>query len=350
MPLAKDSWLSVLAKPTACIEDAIKILDKTGLQIVLVVSPSNKLLGTITDGDIRRALLRGYELKSTLNLIAHERALVAPVGIDDTSALQMMLVNKVKQLPIVDDCRTVVGLYTFDDLAMGEVAVRSNVMVIMAGGLGKRLRPYTENCPKPMLIVRGKPMLEHIIDKARQDGFSNFVISTYYLSNMIEDYFGDGNKWGVSIEYTKEDRPLGTGGGLAYLKSKVKEPIIVTNGDVLTDLSYSDLLDFHVHNSAAATMAIRYYEWQHPFGVVHVKGLEIDSFEEKPILRTCVNAGVYAINPEALQLLEQNEYCDMPTLFERAKSDGKKTIVYLIHEPWLDVGRPDDLLKAKASQ
>jgi NDP-sugar pyrophosphorylase family protein len=219
-------------------------------------------------------------------------------------------------------------------------------MVIMAGGKGTRLRPYTENCPKPLLQVAGKPMLEHIIERAKQEGFTRFVLSINYLGHMIESYFGDGAELGVEIEYLKEDSPLGTAGALALLNPLPDAPFVVTNGDVITDIRYGELLDFHIRHASAATMAVRVHEWRHPFGVVQMHGVEIVGFEEKPISRSHINAGVYVLEPTALNELAIDAHCDMPTLFERLQANSKRTVAYPMHEPWLDVGHPDDLLTA----
>ena len=216
----------------------------------------------------------------------------------------------------------------------------------MAGGKGTRLRPHTDHCPKPMLPVSGKPMLEHIIDRAKSEGFSQFVLAIHYLGHIVEDYFGNGDRLQVKIDYLREQTPLGTAGALGLLNTRPEAPFVVTNGDVLTDIHYGELLDFHIHHNAAATMAVRVHEWQHPYGVVQTKGLDIIGFEEKPVHRTYINAGVYALNPEALNVLEKAARCDMPTLFERLQVKAKRTVAYPIHEPWLDVGMPEDLSRA----
>jgi NDP-sugar pyrophosphorylase family protein len=216
-------------------------------------------------------------------------------------------------------------------------------MVVMAGGQGTRLRPHTENCPKPLLPVSGKPMLEHIVERARADGFHRFVFAVHYLGHMIEDYFGNGERWQVNIEYLREESPLGTAGALALLPSRPDAPFVVTNGDVMTDIRYSELLDFHSRHEATATMAVRLHEWQHPFGVVRSNGVDIIGIDEKPIARSHINAGIYVLDPTALDRLTAGERCDMPALFLRLKESAERTIIYPMHEPWLDVGRPEDL-------
>jgi NDP-sugar pyrophosphorylase family protein len=219
----------------------------------------------------------------------------------------------------------------------------------MAGGKGTRLRPHTENCPKPLVRVAGKPMLEHIIDRAKLEGFNDFTLAVYYLGHMLEEYFGDGSRFGVNIEYLRESAPLGTAGALSLLNPRPDVSFVVTNGDVLTDIRYGELLDFHSRHAAAATMAVRTHEWQHPYGVVQTRGMEIVGFEEKPVARSHINAGVYVLSPEALDELECGVPCDMPTLFERLQSSSRRIFAYPMHEPWLDVGRPEDLENAHHS-
>jgi NDP-sugar pyrophosphorylase family protein len=256
------------------------------------------------------------------------------------TVMQLMVANKIQQIPVVDEQRHEVGLHLWDQITSPQV--RPHMMVIMAGGKGTRLRPHTEHCPKPMLPVGDKPMLEHIIDRAMSQGFNHFMLAIHYLGHMVEDYFGDGTKMNARIEYIREEAPLGTAGALGLLLRPPEVPFVVTNGDVLTDINYADLLDFHIRQQAAATMAVRTHEWQHPFGVVQTKGLDIVGFEEKPINRTHINAGVYVLAPSALNALSANEHCDMPTLFERLQVTGERTVAYPMHEPWLDVGRPSD--------
>jgi NDP-sugar pyrophosphorylase family protein len=259
--------------------------------------------------------------------------------------LQLMKANRLHQLPIVDTSRRVLGLHLWDEIAIPSFP---NAMVIMAGGLGTRLRPHTESCPKPMLPVAGKPMLEYIIERAKAEGFAHFVIAVQYLGHIIEDYFGDGERFGVRIEYLRETTPLGTAGALSLMSPLPELPFVVTNGDVLSDIRYGELLDFHARHAAVATMAVRLHEWQHPFGVVQTQGVDIVGFEEKPIARTHINAGIYVLSPEALGAMVANVHCDMPTLFEQLQTEGKRTVAYPMHEPWLDVGRPDDLNRANA--
>lgn len=340
-----DFWRKALLSTKATLHQAIYCLDESSLQIVIVIADDGRLLGTLTDGDIRRGLLRGLAMGSTVEGIIHREPLVVPPQWGRDTVLQLMQANKVHQLPVVDENRFVVGLHLWDELLAPNQ--RPNIMVIMAGGRGTRLGEYTENCPKPLLPIGGKPMLEHIIERAKTEGFEHFVLAIHYLGHMIEDHFGDGSKLQVNIEYLRENAPLGTAGALGLLPTRPEEPFLVTNGDVLTDIRYGELLDFHIRHNASATMAVRLHEWQHPFGVVKTNGVDITGFEEKPIARSHINAGIYVLEPTVLDVIEANEQCDMPTLFSRVQDKLARTIVYPMHEPWLDVGRPADLERAR---
>jgi len=337
-------WRKTILSANATVREVIACMNVSSLRIVLIVNEGNELDGTVSDGDIRRGLLKGLTLDSPIDSVIHRGALVVPPTMGRDMVLQLMVANRIQQIPVVDEQQRVTGLHVWDEITT--TPVRSNRMVIMAGGKGTRLRPFTENCPKPLVTVAGKPMLEHIIERAKLEGFSDFVLAVHYLGHMIEEYFGDGEKLDVSIEYLREEAPLGTAGALSLLNLRPKEPFVVTNGDVVTDIRYGELLDFHNRHAAAATMAVRSHEWQHPFGVVQTRGVDIVGFEEKPIARTHINAGVYVLSPHALDELEQGAVCDMPTLFERLQARERRTVAYPMHEPWLDVGRPDDLEKA----
>lgn len=339
-------WHKATLPPSATVAQAISNLNESSSKIVLVVNAAGELVGTLSDGDIRRGLLKGLDLQSHITEIIHRNALVVPPEMGRELVKQLMVANKIQQIPAVDAQRHVVGLHLWDEIVTP--TLRPNMVVIMAGGKGTRLRPHTENCPKPMLHVAGRPMLEHIIERAKAEGFSHFVLAVHYLGQMIEDHFGNGESLGVTIDYLRELTPLGTAGALSLLNPKPDQAFVVTNGDVITDIQYGELLDFHLRHNASATMAVRMHEWQHPFGVVQTQGIEIVGFEEKPIARSHINAGVYALDPDALSALSQDARCDMPTLFERLQTQSKRTVAYPMHEPWLDVGRPSDLIRANS--
>lgn len=345
MSATREPWRDALLGEDATLRDGIRSLDRSSQQIVLVVDSEDVLVGTVTDGDIRRGLLRGIGMDDLLVMVVHRDPIVLPQGIDRKAALELMRTNGLQQLPVVDERRRVIDLHLWNTLDTPET--RPNMMVVMAGGRGTRLHPHTENCPKPMLPIGGKPMLEHIIERARGEGFRHFVLAVHHLAHMIEDHFRDGSRLGVEIDYLREERPLGTGGALGLMMHRPDRPFIVTNGDVLSEARYGEILEFHVRHGAAATMAVRPFEWQHPFGVVHTDGVDITGFEEKPVVRSRINAGIYALDPLALEVVAPDEHCDMPTLFERLQASGHRAIVYPMHEPWLDIGRPADLEHAR---
>lgn len=344
MNQSEQIWLQAILPASATIEQAIRNLDQVAIKIVLVVNDDGILEGTISDGDIRRGLLKGLDLKSPLVSVIHRNSMVVPPEMGRELVMQLMVANKIHQIPVVDDQHHVVGLHLWDEIVT--TPIRQNLMVIMAGGKGTRLLPHTENCPKPMLPIAGKPMLEHIIERAKLEGFRQFVLAIHYLGQMIEGHFGNGDRLGVRIDYLREQSPLGTAGALGLLNPLPDFPFVVTNGDVMTDIRYGELLDFHIRHNAAATMAVRVHEWQHPFGVVKTQGVEIVGFEEKPVNRSHINAGVYVLGPDALSVLNADSHCDMPSLFERLQAKAQRTVAYPMHEPWLDVGRPDDLNRA----
>ncbi|MCU0618289.1 MAG: nucleotidyltransferase family protein [Gemmatimonadaceae bacterium] len=339
-------WRDALLPVTATLQAAVRSLTMSGLQIALVVDDAGRLAGTLTDGDIRRALLRGVALDAPVTEAHQAEPLVVPPQLGRRLVLAMMRANRIRHLPVVDAEHRIVGLHLWDDVAGTGGAERANTMVIMAGGRGTRLMPHTEHCPKPLVPVNGRPMLEHIIERAHGEGFRRFVLAIHHLGHMIEGHFGDGSRFGVEIAYLREERPLGTAGALSLLDTP-DAPFLVTNGDVLTDVRYAELLEFHQRHGAVATMAVRQHEYVNPFGVVRTRGITLVGFEEKPVVRTHINAGIYCLDPVALAALPPGEPCDMPMLFARLIERGEPTIAFPMHEPWLDVGRADDLARAQ---
>ena len=340
-----NKWKDTILLKQATIRDVLKNLNKSSLRISLIVNDKEEFQGTVSDGDIRRALINGIEQKTSIQKIINRNAFVVSSEIKPEIVLQLMIKNKVQQIPIVNEKQKITGLYLWDELVSQKKIL--NTMVIMAGGKGTRLGKYTKNCPKPLLPVNGKPMLEQIIESAKLQGFERFVISINYLGQMIEDYFNDGEKWNVKIDYIKEDKPLGTAGALRLLSPKPKLPIVVSNCDIITDIHYGELLNFHNNHNADATMAVRIHEWENPYGVVQTKGIDILNFKEKPVVRSTINAGVYVLEPSVIDDITKDKIFDMPNLFEKLKKKNLRTIVYPVHELWLDVGRPEDYYKVK---
>ena len=342
--ISESQWKRALLSSTGSIKDAIKVLSDASLKIVLVSDSTLGLMGTITDGDIRRGLLRGLTLSSPISEVINLKPIVVPKTFTREVVKKMMSANRIFQIPIVDEDSKLVGLHVWDE--QRDTVGLDNVMVIMAGGRGTRLLPKTEKTPKPMLLLGGKPILEHIINRAKAAGIVKFVLAIHHLGEVIEEYFGDGRFLGVNISYIKEKSPLGTAGALGLINPKPTKPIIVVNGDVITDISFGDILEFHSQNNAMATMAVQVYESENPFGVVQTKGISITGYEEKPIIRSLVNAGVYVLNPSALDFMEKGAECSMPALFEILGAESLKTIAFPLHENWLDLGSPSDLAKA----
>lgn len=338
-------WKETILTTEVAIKDVLINLNKTGLRVTLVVNSKKEFQGIITDGDIRRALINGAEQNSSIQKIINKNSLMVSPKIKREIVLDLMVKNKIQQIPVINENKKIVGLYLWDEVVLHKKI--PNTMVIMAGGKGTRLGKYTKNCPKPLLPVNGKPMLEQIIVRAKSQGFENFLISINYLGQMIKNYFSNGEKWNVKIDYINENQPLGTGGGLRLISPKLKLPFVVSNCDIMTDFDYGELLDFHCNHKAEATMAVRNHEWENPYGVVRTNGVDIIGFEEKPVVRSHINAGVYVLEPSSINVIKKKEKLDMPNIFERLKEKKLRTIVYPIHEPWADIGLPEDYLKIK---
>ncbi len=335
-------------KATNSILEVINNIEDSQYQICFIVDDKDCLIGSITDGDIRRGLIEGYAIESHASKIMNSKPISIPSSHSEKEAQTIMASNQIKQLPVIDTDNKLIGVHLMDQIL--NLTPKENSILIMAGGFGKRMMPLTENIPKPMLRVGGKPILEHIILNAKAQGFRKFIISLYYLSDVIIDYFGDGSNLDISIQYIHESEPLGTAGALSLIEPLPSQPFIVTNGDIITDINYANLLHFHESNQSEATMAIKKYELQNPYGVVNTKGLEIISFEEKPIQISYVNAGIYALNPSSLKYLLVNEHCDMPDFFKKLRHEKHLITAYPIHEPWADVGRPIDLSEVNESE
>ena len=344
MKNTKTDWKLTKVSPEISIRDAIVQLESTSLKLLLVVSDEELLIGTISDGDIRRGILRGFDISDSISRIIQRNPIAVNYQTPLLEIKKIMQNNKIQQLPLLNDLGKVVGVQYWDKIEFQ--ANRENLIVIMAGGLGKRLLPLTASTPKPMLSVLGKPILEHIILRAKSEGFNNFFISINHLGNSIKDYFGDGQKFGVSIGYLNEDIPLGTAGALSLLGNLPQHPLVVINGDVLSEVSFVSLIEYHNQHEAVATMAVQMHNWQNPFGVVQTRGIKIVEYTEKPLIKSLVNAGIYVLQPEVISCLESGSKIDMPEVFQRLISSNQKTIAFPIHENWMDIGRPEDYFRA----
>jgi len=327
------------------IENALKVIDSGAVKIALVVDHRNQLLGTLTDGDIRRGLLRKKTLDDTIEDVYKTKPLTAHYNEPKEGLLRICADNKVSQLPIIDDKNKVVSLFVLD-----QVHIRKqygNNVILMAGGLGSRLRPLTNEIPKPMLRIAGKPILQNIVEGFVAHGFTNFIMCLGYKPECIKDHFGDGKTFGASIDYIIEDKRMGTAGALTLLKKKLKKPFFVMNGDLLTDVNFAQMLDFHAENHSNATMCVHKYDVEVPFGVVHIDNENICSIEEKPVHSFFVNSGIYILDPDYVDLIPKNQFYDMPSLFQRIILEKGNVVSFPLTKYWMDIGRLSDYEKAK---
>lgn len=331
--------------PTATLLDTISAINKGAKQIALVIDSDGRLQGTVTDGDIRRGLLRGLLLETPITEVMNARPHVARLEEDGQEVMTREIPQLIHNVPVVDADGRVVGMYTDEDLVMPTEI--STPVVLMAGGKGVRLYPLTKDVPKPMLKIGDTPILEIILRKLKSQGFKNIFISVNYLADVIKEHVKDGAWLGLNVTYLHEDKPLGTAGALGQLQGSVNEPFIVMNSDLLTNVDFRSVVRFHKKHQAKATLGVREYTFQIPYGVVNIEGTEVESISEKPIHRSMVSAGIYALDPWALSLVPQGEYCDMPTLLDMIKANGQKVSAFPIHESWLDIGRHDDLNDAR---
>ena len=339
-------WQSIAVSPNTSFESAILTLDKGGLRIVLVTDEHNRLLGTVTDGDVRRALLSHVGMSAPVREVMWPKPLVAELYWTRDQIISVMESKGLLQLPVVDAEGCVIGIETLHDLSQKQR--QDNPVFLMAGGFGTRLRPLTYDCPKPMLKIGDKPILELILQGFVDVGFHNFYISTHYLPEVIRNHFGNGSRWNISIEYLHEESPLGTGGALGLLPhDKINSPLFLMNGDLLTRVDYRSLLEFHLRNPASATICAREYENQGPYGVIQSEGHRIVEIIEKPVQRFFINAGIYILSPELIRRVAKSERVDMPTLLEREIASGRNVNMFPVHEYWMDIGRPDDFNKAQ---
>jgi len=338
------NYKKILLTPTSMIKEALRIIDAGAMKIALVVDEQNLLIGTLTDGDIRRGLLNGLALDDHIDTIIYRTPTTCNIDTPKEEILKVALTKKIQLIPLVDGQGKLVGIKEVDKLLLPEH--KSNKVVLMVGGLGTRLRPLTEHTPKPMLKVGDKPILETIILNFKKYGFTNIILSVGYKSKIIEDYFGNGSNFGVKIEYIYEDKRMGTAGALSFMRDKLNENFFVMNGDLLTKINFEQMMEYHIHNKAMATMGVREYDFQVPYGVVNMSGDTILSIEEKPVHKFFVSAGVYVLNPKVLDFIPDNQFYDMPTLFEKVIEKDLRSISFPIHEYWLDIGRMEEFERA----
>lgn len=326
------------------IRDVLRAIDAASTQMALVVDDEGLLLGTATDGDIRRGLLADQQLDSPIRDSMHIDPFVISDGTMDTEVIALLRSKVLRHAPIVDAAGRVVGLKTLDELL--QARRRDNPVVLMAGGLGSRLGELTRHMPKPMLTIGGRPILEHILLRLVDQGFHSFWLAVNYKADIIESHFGDGSAFGCDIRYLREDKRLGTAGALSLLPPGDYPPIVVTNGDLLTNADFCELLDHHDRKNAVATMAVRPHDVQVPYGVIEAEEDRFVDVREKPVFQHIISAGIYVLSPAALAVVPHDTLFDMPDLFRGLVQRGQKAAVYRMADYWIDIGHPPDLERA----
>jgi dTDP-glucose pyrophosphorylase len=335
-------WRELTIEADAPLLDALGVIDRGALQFALVVE-GERLVGLVTDGDVRRALVKRVTVSSPVRLAMNPRPVVGTVVEGPSKWKNLLREHHIKHLPIVDSAGRLMRVVTEQNCA----EPRANWAVVMAGGLGTRLRPITEQIPKPMIEIGGTPILETILRSLTGSGISRVFFAVNYRANMIVDYFGDGGRWDAQIEYLQEPKRLGTAGALSLLPQEPSVPLVVMNGDILTGLNFASMLDDHSRAGADATMCVRAYATQIPYGVVEEEEGEFRSIVEKPTLTHLACAGIYALSPGILSCVPHMEYMDMPALFQTLVSPGRRIRVHRIDSHWIDIGRHDDLERAQ---
>lgn len=333
-----------LLSPTSTVEDAMRSLDRSGAEICLVVDAKGVLLGTVTDGDVRRALLSGASLSAKAADCMNRNFAAVQASSGRAEVMDLMQARKLSGVPVIDKDGQLTGLHLIHEI-LGRNA-RPNWAVVMAGGFGSRLWPLTEALPKPMLRVAGRPILERIILHLVSFGFQKIFISVHYLGDVIESHFGDGSRFGCQIEYLKETRPLGTGGALTLLPAPPEHPVLVMNGDLVTQADVGRMLDFHESEGAAATIAVRPHFQTVPFGCVELEGVRVRQMEEKPRIAKLVNAGIYVLDPGVLARIPPGQEYAITDLFANLLSDNQPVCAFEVQDDWIDVGQKDTLSKA----
>jgi len=340
----------IVVSPEATLRSAMVCIDRGAKGIALVVNGQRCLLATLTDGDLRRAVLAGLNLDlpvATLLQELHSHGKPQPVTlpIDSTreAILKAMKAESIRQIPLVDKDGRVCELAVLDEL-VGDPQVPIHA-VVMAGGFGKRLMPLTADTPKPMLRVGDEPLIQRLVQQLKRAGISKVDISTHYKAEKISAHLGNGSAFGVDLGYVAERLPLGTAGGLSLVSGD--QPLLVVNGDILTALDFRAMFSFHFEHSAEMTVAVREYGFDVPYGVVETNGVNVTGITEKPTVKFFVNAGIYLVSPAARRLVPSNQRFDMPQLIDLVIRTGGKVISFPIWEYWLDIGRPEDYERAK---
>jgi len=329
--------------PQQPMTEVLAVLNHTGgIGIALVVNEKSELLGTVTDGDVRRALLDGKSMDEPAQAIMNAQPITAAIGASQEELLALLRTHRKRQIPLIANGQVVDIMWTEQLLEAEQPVCLSTPTVIMCGGTGTRLRPLTDDTPKPLLPVGGKPILERLIEGLSRQGITEIYLAVNYQAAKIEEHCGDGQKWGVHIQYTRESQSLGTVGALGLLAGQLTEPALVLNGDLLTEVRYTRLLEFHVERGFDLSLGMTPYQIQVPYGVVTVQGEQVSQLEEKPTYSFFTNAGIYVLNPDVISLIPHNQYYDMTQLINQLLGQKGRVGAFPIHEYWLDIGNPSD--------
>ena len=327
----------------ASIKEALKVIDKGAIKVAVVLSDDGLLLGMLNDGDIRRALLKGMSLGDSIAGIINKHPVVANINDTKERILELANEKKLHQIPIISNGK-LIGIQDIREFLAPKN--KPNKVILMVGGLGTRLRPLTNDVPKPMLDVGNKPILHTIVENFAKYGYTDIIMCVNYKSEIIKEYFGNGDKFGVKIEYVLESQRMGTAGALSLLKERPKDDFFVMNGDLLTNVNFEYLHEYHKDSNALASICIRKYEMQVPYGVVNVRANKVTSIEEKPTQSFFVSAGIYMFSPIVLDFIPKGVFYDMPTLFSDLLKHDFPIHPFPIREYWLDIGRMDEYRRA----
>ncbi len=337
------SLYNILISIDCTIREVLEKLNIGAKGIVLVVDGNKKLIGTITDGDVRRALLKGYSIDDKIEDIVHKDPVFVLKGTDREKIKDIFIKKAVKQIPVVDENGIVVDLIGINDILIP--IGKENPVVIMAGGLGTRLQDLTKEVPKPMLKVGQEPLLYHIINNFKHHGYNKFFITVNYKAEIIENYFQDGHAYGVRISYIREKERLGTAGGIKLAGEYLNKPFFVINGDIFTNLNVDNMMKYHLDNKFDMTIAVRIYTYEIPYGVIETKGNEVKNIKEKPVSEYLINGGIYCLNPEVVKLIPEGKYYEITDLISSCIQRGLKVGYYEIKDYWIDIGRMEDYHK-----
>jgi dTDP-glucose pyrophosphorylase len=338
------NWQKVLVTEDETILKVIAVVDRYLTQLALVVDDANHLIGTVTDGDIRRGILREVPLDAPIKEVMNRSPLVLRHGENPTDVYAKMKIESIRSVPVLNQDGSIFDVLTPDEISVPES--KNNFVILMAGGLGLRLRPLTENTPKPMLPIGSKPVLESIVDRLSDQGFRKIFLAVNYLAEKIESHFEYGQEHNVEIQYLREKDKMGTAGALALLPESPQDPVLVMNGDIVTKVNYNAILAFHHEHNAMATVCVREHHYQVPYGVVNIDTAKVTGIVEKPVERYLINAGIYVLNPKVLEMIKPLGAIDMTDLLEILIEQNHVVAAFPIREYWADIGQFEDLQKA----